>query len=496
MGKYLVADPPPPPPPPSDRPRRRSEPPRGGGRPSRWRTLLAYLLGVVLILVGALFGIVAYHMIRTGDDFGTSLTKTVTFVPPPAEVFHKDRIYVMLLGTDFNRDEKGMPYSKGARSDTIMVAGIDFPSKSMKIVSVLRDTEATVNGHDTKINEAYSQGGVKLADQVIGDFLGMPVNANGTHFDRYVVVNANGLKDFVAAIGGIEVPVTETMDYDDNWGQLHIHFKPGLQHMDGERAMEYTRFRHDACSDLCRTQRQQQVIHITMAKLKAQKMNDLVHIVPLIGALNKNVMTNFTFDEEKSLAWAFKDANTADLSKAETLKYVDTKDTPYGGEVAIPDSAQKAKLVAELLGPYGNVTPPPQSAIQSVKPSTVHVVVENGSGVAGVATQVSSRLTALGYVVDSIANADTFGYDTTQIRPASTVPFVGERVRADLGVPTATVAPATDATPGPHSVVTVIVGRDYAGAAATGTTSTRTTTTGASATVPTAVPTSSAAPAH
>jgi LCP family protein required for cell wall assembly len=478
MGKYLVADPPPPAPPPSDRPRRRSEPPSGGGgRPNRFKTFFAYLLGAVLVVVGALFGFVAYHMYKTGEDFSTSLANTVTLVPPPATVFGKQRIYVMLLGTDFNRDEKGMPYSKGARSDTIMVAGIDFPSKSMKLISILRDTEAIVNGHDTKINEAYSQGGVKLADQVIGEFLGLPKNERGTYFDRYIVVNANGLKDFVDAIGGIEVPVTEKMDYDDNWGQLHIHFSPGLQHMNGENAMKYTRFRHDACSDVCRTQRQQQVIHITMAKLKAQKLNDLVHVVPLIGALNKNVMTNLSFDEEKSLAWSFKDANQADLSKAETLKYVDTKDTPYGGEVAIPDPAQKTKLVAELLGPYGNVTPPPQTAIQSVRPSTVHVAVENGSGIAGMATQVSAKLTKLGYVVDSVGNADTFGYDTTQIRPASTVPYVGERVRADLGVPSATVAPATDATPGPRSVVTVIVGRDYT-----------------SATSPSAAPTSSAAP--
>jgi LCP family protein required for cell wall assembly len=469
MGKSLVADPPPPTPP-DDRPRRRRSepPPPGGGTPGRWKTILTYLLGTLLILVGALFGLVAYHMIRTGDDFRTSLESTVTLVPPPAKVFGKDRIYVMLLGIDFNRDEKGMPYSKGARSDTIMVAGIDFPTKSMKLISVLRDTEAMVNGHDTKINEAYSQGGVKLADQVIGgDFLGMPKNERGTSFDRYIVVNANGLKDFVQAIGGIEVPVTETMDYDDSWGQLHIHFKPGLQHMNGQKAMEYSRFRHDACSDVCRTQRQQQVIHITMAKLKAQKLNTLAHIVPLIAALNKNVRTNMTFDEEQSLAFAFKDANLADLSKAETLKYVDTKMTPYGGEVAIPDPVQKAKLIAELLGPYGNVTPPPATALQAVKPASVHVVVQNGSGVAGLATAVSEKLTKLGYVVDSVGNADTFGYDTTQIRPVTKVPNVGERVRADLGVPAATVAPATDATPGPRTVVTVIVGRDYANASAT-----------------------------
>ncbi|MEA2722089.1 MAG: polyisoprenyl-teichoic acid--peptidoglycan teichoic acid transferase [Candidatus Eremiobacteraeota bacterium] len=478
MGKSLVVDPPPPAPP-DDRPRRRRSdppPPGGGGHQSRWKTALAYALGVLLIVVGLVFGGVAYRVLH--DHLPPPTTFSEILIPPPASVFGKERIYVMLLGTDFNRDEKGMPYSKGARSDTIMVLGIDFPSKSMKLISVLRDTEAIVNGRDEKINQAYSDGGVKLADQVLGEFAGLPKNERGTSFDRYIVVNANGLKDFVNAIGGIEVPVTETMDYDDSWGQLHIHFKPGLQHMDGQKAMEYSRFRHDACSDLCRTQRQQQIIHITMAKLKSQKLNSLVHIVPLIGAINKNVKTNLTFNEEQSLAWAFRNANVADLSKAETLKYVDTKETTYGGEVAIPDAAQKAKLFAELVGPYGNVTPPPATALQAVKPASVHVVVQNGSGVSGLATSVSEKLTKLGYVVDSVGNADTFGYDTTQIRPATRVPNVGERVRADLGVPAATVAPATDATPGPRTVVTVIVGRDYATASAT------------------AAPTSSVAPAR
>ena len=222
----------------------------------------------------------------------------------------------------------------------------------------------------------------------------------------------------------------------------------------------------------------QKKIRIVVAKLKAQKFNDFVHLGQLMGVINKNVMTNLTFDEEKSLAWSFKDANPADLNHMDTIGYVDTKQTAYAGEVLIPDAAQKTKLVSELLGPYGNVTRPPASALASVKPSTVHLVIENGSGIAGLAGVASARLTKLGYVVDSVKNADTFGYDTTQIRPSSKVPFVGDRVRADLGVDSATVAPATDATPGPRSVVTVIVGRDYAAASAT------------------AVPTSSVAPAR
>ncbi|HZX67750.1 MAG TPA: LCP family protein, partial [Candidatus Elarobacter sp.] len=412
------------------------------------------------------------------DTFQRSLGRTLPiYVAPPEAVFDKDRIYLLVLGIDYNYDSKGMPYSKGARSDTIMVAGLDFPTRSVKLISVLRDSEATIDHRDAKINEAYALGGEKMADRVIGDFLGLPPHSGGSYFDRYVVINTNGLKEFVNAVGGVDVPVTETMNYDDNWGQLHIHFKPGMTHMDGYQAQAYTRFREDACSDPCRTKRQQQVIRILLAKLKAQKFNDLLHIGQLMGVINHNVMTNLSFDEEKSLAWSFKDANLADLNHMDTIGYVDTKQTSTG-EVVVPDSAQKTRLVAELLGPYVNAVRPPASAISAVKPASVHLVIENGSGVAGLAGTASVKLKMRGYVVDAVQNADTFGYDTTQIRPASTIPFVGDRVRADLGLDSAIVAPATDATPGPRNVVVVIVGRDFAAATTT------------------AAPAATAAPAH
>ena len=433
----VVADPPLPPPPNDERPRRRSQPPPGDGkRGSRWKTVVQYVLGFALAAVGLFFGFVAYGVIHDHKSFQTSFGDALPIYPksPEATVFGKQRIYVMLLGIDYNYDDKGMPFSKDARSDTIMVAGLDFPTKSMKLVSVLRDTAAPVAGRETKINEAYSLGGVKLADAAIGDFLGMPANAKGRHFDRYVVVNVNGVKEVVNAIGGIDVDVTENMDYDDNWGHLHIHFKKDRRyHMNGEQAQGYMRFRYDACSDPCRTKRQQQIIHIVLQKLKSDKFNDLLHIGQLIGVFNRNVRTNLTDTEKKSLAWAFHDANLADLAHADTIGYVGIRELA-SGDAVIADEAQKSALVAGLLGPYGNVTPAPASALQSVNRKTVHLVVQNGSGISGLATTVSTKLEKLGYVVDSVGNADSFQYDTTQIRPSSKVPFVGERVRADLGV--------------------------------------------------------------
>jgi polyisoprenyl-teichoic acid--peptidoglycan teichoic acid transferase len=476
----IVADPPLPPPPSDERPQRRSEPPPGDGRRrSGWKTIVQYVLGFVLVAIGLFFGFVAYGVIHDHKSIPNSITDALVIYPkPPHVVFGKQRVYVMLLGIDYNYDDRGMPFSKDARSDTIMIAGLDFPTKSMKLVSVLRDTAALVGGRETKINEAYSIGGVKLADAAIGDFLGMPANAKGRHFDRYVVVNVNGVKEVVNAIGGIDVDVTENMDYDDNWGHTHIHFKKDRRyHMNGEQAQGYMRFRYDACSDPCRTKRQQQIIHIVLQKLKSDKLNDLLHIGQLIGVVNRNVITNMNDSEKKSLAWAFRDANLADLGHADTIGYVGIRGLA-SGDAVIADEAQKTALVAGLLGPYGNVTPAPLGALQSVNPATVHLIVQNGSGISGLATTVSTKLEKLGYVVDSVGNAATFQYDTTQIRPATKVPFVGERVRADLGVIGAAVAPATDSTPGPTSIVTVILGRDYPAATAR------------------AAPTSSVAPAH
>src|SRR5689334_8189342 len=57
-------------------------------------------------------------------------------------------------------------------------------------------------------------------------------------------------------MGGIYVRVTEPMNYDDNWGHLHIHFAPGTYLMNGKKALEYVRFRGGS-ADQGRVRRQQ-----------------------------------------------------------------------------------------------------------------------------------------------------------------------------------------------------------------------------------------------
>jgi LCP family protein required for cell wall assembly len=419
--------------------------------------VLPYACAVLLVAAGVFFGSVAMRMQTQHESFSIAVVNQVVHVPPPQEVFGKDRIYALVLGIDYDYDDKDQPYSSHARSDTIMVAGVDMTAKAMHVVSVLRDTDAIVAGRETKINAAYSEGGVPLADAVIGDFLGMPADAKGRHFDRYVVVRVNALKDLVDAIGGIDVPVTETMNYDDSWGHLHIHFKPGLTHMDGEQAQGYVRYRHDACSDPCRIKRQQQTIRIILEKLKRDRFNDLAHVAQLIRVFRRDVDTNLTTAELTSLAWSFKDADVANLTHADTIGYVDTKET-VDGQTVVADETQRTRLVAALLGSYRPAASgAPARAVTAVLPASVHVVVQNGSGQAGAAGTLARALRARGYVVDAIGDADSFGYDTTQVQGDTDSPAAA-RVRADLGIADATIVPAP---PGAQrGVVRVIVGKD------------------------------------
>jgi len=423
--------------------------------PRRWVLRAMYPLAAVFVVLGCFMTFVALRMERTGETIRDAVVGQTFSIPTPREVFHKDRIYAMVLGIDYDYDAKDQPSSAHARSDTIMVTGLDFATKKARLISVLRDSDAVIGGRETKINAAYSIGGVKLADSVIGDFLGLPADKRGKHFDRYVVVRVSALKDLVDAIGGIDVKVAQAMDYDDSWGQLHVHFKPGLVHMNGEQAQGYARFRHDECSDPCRTKRQQAVIRIVLDKLKRDRLNDLGRIGALISVFRRDVDTNLSFDELKALAWSFKDAPTADLAHANTIGYVDTKQT-LDGEVVIPDERQKATLVADLLGPYA--VPKVRAA---VSPADVHVIVENGSGVRGAATQMATFLRSRGYVVDSIGDADSFGYDATEIQESPAPTGRSARLRADLGVASAVIAQRPASRSATDTTVRIVVGKDY-----------------------------------
>ena len=425
----------------------------------RFRPWRAVFLGLLLI-VGIAAGAVTFRSIRERVSPMTVVGETVNPIPSPESLFHRERIYALLLGIDYNYDSHDYQYSNGARSDTIMAVALDLPTKHIDVISVPRDMDAEVKGHEVKINEAYADGGVKLAQSTIGQWLGMPQNERGGYFDRYLVFKVDATKELIDAIGGIDLKVSKQMDYDDSWGHLHIHFKPGYQHLNGPEAVAYSRFRHDETGDIGRIARQQQVVRATINKLKSDKLNDLMHIGPIIGVFNRNVITNLTNQEKESLAFDF--AGVAQSAvKFGQVPYVDTKTTYAAGELLIPDEAAKAKLVAQLVGPIAPVETANATQLAAIEPATVHVDVENGSGRAGMAARMAGQLRKIGFVVESVGNAPSASHDTTVIETHSRVDGVGEKLRGAIALPGAEVSPqALDGTSSTTDA-TIIVGRDY-----------------------------------
>jgi polyisoprenyl-teichoic acid--peptidoglycan teichoic acid transferase len=391
------------------------------------------------------------------------------FIPKPQAYFFKDRITVLVLGIDYNYDNKDQEYSAGARSDTIMAVALNFPTDahpkpSISVLSVLRDTDVILpNGHEDKINAAYADGGPKYAQKTVAQFLGIP------GFDRYVTLRVNATKQLIDAVGGIDIVPDETMNYDDSWGHLHIHFIAGKKyHMNGEQAVSYSRFRHDECGDPCRVKRQQQVIRTVVAKLRNDRLNDLLHIRELIGVANHNITTDLRPEEELSLARAFSGLDLHDV-KTDQVPFSSDKNLACCGDVLIADDTAKDKLVHKyFLDPLMPGAPPSAAAVAAIAPSTIHVRVLNGSGTPGLGRRVADVLRTKGFAVTSVANADRFSYDATEILVhTSTQPLAGERVRLALP-PLAVLSVAADpkASAGPSEPdVTVIVGRDYGVAA-------------------------------
>lgn len=378
-------------------------------------------------------------------------------VPSPQSLFGKDRLMVLLLGIDYDYTNGDMPFSSHSRSDTIMVAALDLRNQQIKLVSVPRDMEAVFDGHDNKINAAYSNGGIKEADSVIGSWLGLPQIEPGRYFDRYMVLRIAATKDLIDAIGGVDVVPDETMNYDDNWGHLHIHFIGGkVYHMDGDQAVSYMRFRHDACSDPCRIKRQQQVIRLVLAKLEKDKLNDIVHLRDLVDVTRRDVITNFKADELVSLANAYADFNLADLH-ATQIPFVGDRVTGYAGDMLLPDVAARTRIVSDL---FETPAPAPAAvAAAPIDPAKVRVRIENGAGVPGLAGTLAAALRKQGFVIASVTDADTFSYETTVIRIAATAPPGLDGVlRRDLNLTGAQVL--ADA-PSSHHDVTIIVGKDY-----------------------------------
>ena len=198
-----------------------------------------------------------------------------------------ERINVLLLGTD-EGDSEDFDKDIPKRTDAMLLVSFDPDKDRVAILSLPRDTRVEIpgrRGYD-KINAAYAYGGVKLARRTVSNLLQVPI-------DYYMQVDWQGFIKVVDMLGGVDLDVEKNMDYEDPYADLKIHLKKGRQHLDGNKAGQYVRFRHDEMGDIGRAERQQKFLR-ALSK-QAFTVTNMVKMPVIIGTATEYVHTDMDF---------------------------------------------------------------------------------------------------------------------------------------------------------------------------------------------------------
>lgn len=273
----------------------------------------------------------------------------------------KERVNILLLGTDQRQDEKGP-----ARTDTMLLLTVDPISKTAGLLSLPRDTWVKIplekGAMEGKVNTAhfygdlykYPGGGPALARKTVENLLGIRVH--------YVArVDFTPFEKMVDSLDGVYVDVEKPLKDEEyptpDYGIKRIFVSAGLQHLDGKKALEYVRSRHQD-SDFGRMKRQQQVL--LAMRDRAMSLGMLPKLPKLVADFKDMVYTDLTPVEAMALARLVGDVDAASVaSRSMDTCCVTPIMTVQGEDALMPNQAAIKKLVAEVFPP--NQLPPEAS---------------------------------------------------------------------------------------------------------------------------------------
>jgi len=286
----------------------------------RWRRivlgLMAGLLLALVVLAGYVWSALTTIAPRTqmgdlvalvtgGSDGGTLASRLRSDEP----------INILFLG--YGGPGHGGPYL----TDSMLLLSIRPVSQKAVIISIPRDLVVPIPALpdqgtiSARINLAYAigvdrqsfpnvrnswrspTGGGDLAAATVAEVTGQPV-------DYWVAVDFKAFRQVVDALGGIDVMIPEPLDdpyfpAGETTMYIHIHFDAGLQHLNGERALEYARSRQTT-SDFDRSRRQR--LTLLAIQRRIHSLGSLLQLVGLVSALKDNVRTNLRPAEMRQLA--------------------------------------------------------------------------------------------------------------------------------------------------------------------------------------------------
>ncbi|GIO00166.1 LCP family protein [Brevibacillus laterosporus] len=251
-----------------------------------------------------------------------------------------ERVSILLMGGD----NRGLKKNDHARSDSMLVVTIDPTTKKAHLMSVLRDTYVEIEGHGKgRINTALALGGPTLAMKTIGDLLGLDIQ-------YYVYTDFEGFKSLIDVIGGIDFYVEKNMDYTDktDGNQYDIHLRKGQQMLDGDKALQYVRFRHDAMSDFTRTERQRNLLLVVAEKLKSDW--NLFRMKQILESVAPYIQTNLNIPDMLKLAKLGVESHIAGSAQVPPMELIKGTSVKGASVLSVQDNEKLREFVQELVG--------------------------------------------------------------------------------------------------------------------------------------------------
>lgn len=175
----------------------------------------------------------------------------------------------LLIGSDSRDTSRG-------NSDTMILARLDEGAGTLSLLSIPRDLYVPIPRHSPfKVNGAYALGGVGLTIETLRDYFGVRI-------DHFVMVDFAGFQDVVDQLGGVNLTVDRRYynhndgSWDSNYADIDL--RPGYQHLGGDDALAFVRYRHTD-SDTYRVARQQQFLREVKRQVEATRGLDTFPLV-------------------------------------------------------------------------------------------------------------------------------------------------------------------------------------------------------------------------
>lgn len=255
-----------------------------------WKILL-----VVLILLLAFGGGYIYYLFHSGKKAAENAyvenSRTKSELRDESVQPLTDNISIMIVGIDDS--EKRSQGEGNSRSDALLVATLNNKDKSIKLVSIPRDSYVYIPtvGYKDKITHAHAYGGIDATRETVEGLLNVPI-------DYYFRVNFDAFIEIVDALGGVTVDVPYEINELDENDKRTVHLMPGTQEVNGREALALARTRHQD-SDVERGKRQQMILEAIASK--ATSVTSFTKYDKVLAAVGNNMQTDMTFDEMKSL---------------------------------------------------------------------------------------------------------------------------------------------------------------------------------------------------